>query len=95
MKRFLADALLVWLVISLMTYINEDDPQPDVNERITEFEDEIARHEAVTQKVDTSRLNPIHENHAARMAQAGSEFVVNVMDKGVDIVSQLIHGFMQ
>ena len=45
MKRFLADALLVWLVISLMTYINEDDPQPDVNERITEFEDEIARHE--------------------------------------------------
>ena len=70
MKRFLADALLVWLVISLMTYINEDDPQPDVNERITEFEDEIARHEVVTQKVDTTRLNPIHENHAARMAQA-------------------------
>lgn len=95
MKRFLADALLVWLVISLMSYVYERKPQADVNERITEFEDEIARHESLTQKVETSRLNPIRENQAARMAQAGSEFVVNVMDKGIDIVAQLVHGFMQ
>lgn len=95
MKRFVADALLVWLVLALVSYINEAEPQPDMDERISEFEDEIARHEAVTQKVETTRLNPIRENHAARMAQAGSEFVVDVMDKGVDIFSQLIHGFMQ
>ena len=95
MKRFLADALLVWLVLSLVSYVYKANPKPDVNERIEEFENEIAQHEAVTQKVETSRLNAIREIPAARMAQAGSEFVVNVMDTGIDIVSQLVHGFMQ
>lgn len=95
MKRFVADALLAWMVLALASYIMEQEPKPVIEERISEFEEDIARHETVKQQVETSRLNPIRENHAARMAQTGSEFVVDVMDTGIGIIAQFIDGFMQ
>ena len=95
MKRFVADALLAWMVLALASYIMEQEPKPAIEERISAFEEDIARHETVRQQVETSRLNPIHENHAARMAQTGSEFVVDVMDTGIGIIAQFIDGFMQ
>lgn len=93
MRRFLVDALLVLLLVSLASYINEPQAKKEISEKITEFEDEVARHDPLTQKVETSRLNEIHENPAARMAETGSNLVINVMEGSMQIVSELFHGF--
>lgn len=93
MKRFLVDALFVWLIISLMMYINEPKENITIDDKINEFEEEIARHEYVQQKVEGTRLNDIDENTASRLAQAGSDFIISIMDSGVNVVSRFIQGF--
>lgn len=93
MKRFVVDALFVWLIISLMMYISEPKQPTSIDDKISEFEDEIARHEHVRQKVEGTRLNDIDENAAARLAQAGSDFVISVMDSGINVLSRFVQGF--
>ncbi|NBJ64150.1 hypothetical protein D5266_02975 [bacterium c-19] len=93
MKRFVVDALFVWLIISLMMYITEPKQSTGINDKINEFEDEVARHEYVQQKVKGTRLNDIDENTAARLAQAGSDFVISVMDSGVNVLSRFVQSF--
>jgi len=95
MKRFLADVLLIWMLVSLASYITNASPKQELDEKITEFEDEVARHEPIRQKVETSHLNNIEENTASKMAEAGSDFIIDVMHTGMDLVSQFFHGFMQ
>lgn len=95
MKRFLVDAIFVWLIISLMMYITEPKQKTNIDDKINEFEDEIARHEHVQQKVEGTRLNDIDENAASRLAQAGSDFVISVMDTGIHVVSSFVQGFMK
>lgn len=95
MKRFLTDALLIWMIVTLVVYIHDAGEKPPLEDKITEFEEDVAQHKQVEQKVETSRLNPIEENAASRMAAAGSDFVIDVMDKGMSLLSQLVNGFMQ
>lgn len=93
MKRFLVDALFVWLIISLMMYISEPKQTMSIDDKINEFEEEIARHEHAGQKVEGTRLNDIDENTASRLAQAGSDFVINVMDTSIDVLARFVQGF--
>lgn len=93
MRRFVVDALLVLMLVSLASYINEPQAKEDLTNKIIEFEDEVAKHDPITQKVETSRLNEIHENNAAKMAEAGSDLVIGVMEGGMEIVSEMFHGF--
>ncbi len=95
MKRLITDALLIWMIVTLVTYIHDAGDTPKLDDKITEFEEDVARHVPIEQKVETSRLNPIEENAASRMAAAGSDFVIDVMDKGMSLLSQLVNGFMQ
>ncbi|MCI8541278.1 MAG: hypothetical protein HFE68_00495 [Erysipelotrichaceae bacterium] len=95
MKRFLTDALLIWLLVTLVSYLHDADEKPQLDEKISEFEEDVARHRPIEQKVESSRLNPIEENAASRMAAAGSDFVVDVMDKGMSLLSQFVYGLMQ
>ena len=93
MKRFLVDALFVWLIISLMMYINEPKENTTIDDKISEFEEEIARHERARQKVEGTRLNDIDENAASRLAKSGSDFVISVMYSGIEVVSRFVQGF--
>lgn len=95
MRRFLVDALLVLLLVTLATYISEPKTQEDLNHQISQFEDEVARHEPLTQKVESSRLNDIDENTAAKIAGSSSDFVITVMEKSVDVLAELVRGFMK
>jgi len=95
MKRFLIDALFVWLLLSLLMYMSSNQESERIDDKINEFEDEIARHERIVQKVETTRLNDIDENAASRLAQVGSDFVIDIMDSGITLLSDLIYGFMK
>lgn len=95
MRRFLADALLVLMLVSLATYITEPKKDLEIDQKIAEFEDDVARHEMVQQKVKDTRLNEIHENGAARLALSGSEAVIDLMHGSMDVLSQLFMGFQQ
>lgn len=95
MRRFLVDALLVLLLVSLASYINEPQEKDSIEHQIDQFEDEVAQHMPMHQKVETSRLNDIEENTAARLAQEGSGLIIDVMEKSLDLVSELVHGFCE
>lgn len=95
MKRFLTDALLVLLLVSLLSYISEPQTHADIDEKIEAFEGNVAQHKEVHQMVDDTYLNSINENGASKFAQAGSDVVIDLMQTSVDIVSQLFQGFMK
>lgn len=95
MRRFLVDALLVLLLVSLASYINEPKEKESLEHQIDQFEDEVAQHAPLHQKVETTRLNDIEENAAAKLAQEGSGLIIDVMEKSLDLVSELVHGFCE
>lgn len=95
MRRFLADALLVLMLVSLATYITEPKEKKEIDQKIAEFEDDVARHDRVEQKVEDTRLNEIHENGAARLAQSSSEAVIDLMHGSMDVLSQFFMGFQR
>lgn len=95
MKRFLADMLLVLLLVSLGSYIMEPKQEQSLTNKVDVFEHTIAQHQPIEQMVDDQYLKNIHENKAARLAKAGSDAVISIMDTSLSLLSELFQGFMQ
>ena len=95
MKRFLTDAFLVLLLVSLLSYMSEPKAKSDINSKIESFEDTVAQRKPVHQMVDDTYLNSINENGASRLAKAGSDTIINIMETSIDVVSELFQGFMK
>ena len=96
MKRFLADALLVCILISIGSYImHKDDRQngQSLQNEINQFEEDIAlRHEIKAEKEDVISLNDIEENAAGRIAKKSSEFVIDTIKGTVKAFSAMFDG---
>lgn len=95
MRRFIADAILIIVLVAIGNYITNDDSQKDrseVEKNIAEFEDEIANHQNVTPKSEPVHLNEIDENTAAKLARGASDFIVDIADGSAVILSQLFSG---
>lgn len=95
MKRFLVDAFFILLLVSIGSYMSEPQTKEDVNVKIEDFEDQIAKHQPIQQMVEDTSLNKIEDNAVARFAKSSSEIVVDVMDTSVSIVSELFQGLMK
>lgn len=95
MKRFLADMLLVLLLVSLGSYIMEPKQEQSLTNKVDVFEHTIAQHQPIEQMVDDQYLKNINENKAARLAKAGSDAVISIMDTSLSLLSELFQGFMQ
>lgn len=98
MKRFLADAILICILVALGSYINNQDvsgTQEVLNQKISEFEDDVALHKTITPKVKPVSLNEIDENMASRLAKTSSEFVVDTIQTSVGVISEIFHGLLK
>lgn len=98
MKRFLADVLLILLLVSIGSYINQEDSifeRADFSDKIADFEDDVAQHQIVTPKQTSGTLQDIKENNASRLAQSGSEFVVGTIHGTVGILAEVFGGILE
>lgn len=98
MKRFLADAVLILLLVSIGNYIKDQDDtksQISIQEKVDDFEDDIAQDHLVKQQVETTALNEIKENKASTFAKMSSEFVVDTIHTSVSAFSNIFDSIFE
>ena len=92
MKRFLADAVLIFVLITIGNYVKEQEHTQSsvtIEQKVSDFEDDIAQKHTIKQQVETGSLNEIKENKASALAKSTSEFVVHAIHSSVTAVSNI------
>lgn len=92
MKRFLADAVLIFVLITIGNYVKEQEHTQSsvtIEQKVSDFEDDIAQKHIIKQQVETGSLNEIKENKASALAKSTSEFVVDAIHSSVTAVSNI------
>lgn len=92
MKRFLADAILVFILISIGSYMLEKDERSEYTRLESEknrFEESIAKEKNLQIQQRKVVLNDIEENKAGQLAKTSSELVIDVMEGGVKLFSAI------
>lgn len=93
MKRFLQDAILVFLLVYAGSYIqNQDTKVKEVEHEVDEFENKIAQHKVIENN-DSAVL--MDENKASKMAKNSSKCIINCIEKGVVFISSIYDTFIQ
>ena len=92
MKRFLADAVLIFVLRTIGNYVKEQEHTQSsvtIEQKVSDFEDDIAQKHTIKQQVETGSLNEIKENKASALAKSTSEFVVDAIHSSVTAVSNI------
>lgn len=98
MKRFLADAVLILLLVSIGNYIKDQDTtrsQLSMQQKVDKFEDDIAQDHVIKQQVETTSLNEIRENKASSFAKMSSEFVISTIHTSVTAFSNIFDSIFE
>lgn len=98
MKRFLADALLICILVSVGSYISRQDDsgtQKELQEKIESFEEDVALKKTIRPKTEPVALNDIEDNGAGKFAKKSSEFVVNTIEGTVEAFSDIFAGIVK
>ncbi|MEG0328943.1 MAG: hypothetical protein RR537_01390 [Longicatena sp.] len=98
MKRFLADALLICLLVSIGSYINKADTtntKEVLENKVSDFEEDIALKKTLKKKQESIRLNDIEDNKAAKLAKKSSEFVVGAISTSVGVCADVFAGIVK
>ncbi len=94
MKRFLQDAILVFLLVYAGSYIqNQDTKVKEVEHEVNEFENKIAQHKVIENNHSNNII--MNENKASKMAKNSSECIINCIEKGVVFISSIYDAFIQ
>lgn len=67
----------------------------DIQAKINEFEADVSQQKPISAKVEGTSLHEIEENAASRFAKASSEVIVDIMDSGVSIFTELCRGIVE
>ena len=95
MKRFLADAILILILVGLGGYVQKQDEKVhSIEAEVEAFEDTIAQHKRITPKNTKVHLQDKEDNKASRMAKYGSAFVVDTLHGGVEVLSSLFDSLL-
>ncbi|MEG0737516.1 hypothetical protein [Amedibacillus sp. YH-ame10] len=97
MKRFLADALLICLLVSIGSYMLHKDDSPtqdDLKKQVDQFEDDIALQKEINTQRNSGTLNDIEDNAAGKLAKKSSEFVVDAIKGTVVTFSEVFDGII-
>lgn len=98
MKRFLADACLILILVSIGSYVNQkkdENPAQMVEQKVQELEDEVAQNKVVHPQSKPVALKDIEENRASQLAKKSSELIVDTISGTVGIVSDLFAGILR
>ena len=97
MKRFLADAVLILILVSIGSYIvqkEDSSTQDSVQKQVEQFEEDVALQKNLKTEKTSAGLNDIEDNRAGKLAQRSSELVVGVIRTTVETFSDIFHGIL-
>lgn len=98
MKRFLADAALILILVSIGSYIKHMDSDQSgitLQQKVDSFEEEIAQQHPIKKQVEASGLYEIKENKASQLAKTSSEFVIHGIKSSVSVVSDIFNSIFE
>ena len=85
MKRFIWDALLVFLLVAVGSYVqNKETSSMDITQKVQQFEQDIAT------QVQTNEIQK--ENRASRMAKTTSDLVVDAVKETAGLFAIVFDG---
>lgn len=97
MKRFLADVILILILVSVGSYITHKDDsatQETLEEKRLKFEEDVASSKELNTDNSSVSLNDIEDNRAGKMAKQSSEFVVDTIRGTVKTMSDIVEGIL-
>lgn len=91
MKRFIWDALLVFLLVAVGSYVqNKETSSMDITQKVQQFEQDIATQKSVSKQVQTNEIQK--ENRASRMAKTTSDLVVDAVKETAGLFAIVFDG---
>ncbi|BBK61927.1 hypothetical protein [Amedibacterium intestinale] len=91
MKRFIWDALLVFLLVAVGSYVqNKETSSMDITQKVQQFEQDIATQKNVSKQVQTNEIQK--ENRASRMAKTTSDLVVDAVKETAGLFAIVFDG---
>lgn len=91
MKRFVWDALLVFLLVAVGSYVqNKETSSMDITQKVQQFEQDIATQKNVSKQVQTNEIQK--ENRASRMAKTTSDLVVDAVKETAGLFAIVFDG---
>lgn len=91
MKRFIWDALLVFLLVAVGSYVqNKETSSMDITQKVQQFEQDIATKKNVSKQVQTNEIQK--ENRASRMAKTTSDLVVDAVKETAGLFAIVFDG---
>lgn len=91
MKRFVWDALLVFLLVAVGSYVqNKETSSMDITQKVQQFEQDIATQKSVSKQVQTDAIQK--ENRASRMAKTTSDLVVDAVKETAGLFAIVFDG---
>ena len=91
MKRFVCDALLVFLLVAVCSYVqNKETSSMDITQKVQQFEQDIATQKNVSKQVQTDAIQK--ENRASRMAKTTSDLVVDAVKETAGLFAIVFDG---
>ena len=91
MKRFIWDALLVFLLVAVGSYVqNKETSSMDITQKVQQFEQDIATQKNVSKQVQTNEIQK--ENRASRIAKTTSDLVVDAVKETAGLFAIVFDG---
>ena len=91
MKRFVWDALLVFLLVAVGSYVqNKETSSMDITQKVQQFEQDIATQKSFSKQVQTNEIQK--ENRASRMAKTTSDLVVDAVKETAGLFAIVFDG---
>ena len=91
MKRFIWDALLVFLLVAVGSYVqNKETSSMDITQKVQQFEQDIATQKNVSKQVQTNEIQK--ENRASRMAKTTRDLVVDAVKETAGLFAIVFDG---
>lgn len=90
MRRFILDLLLVLLIVSIVSVMSQSgqtNPK-SLSEQLAQFEDEI-EHGVIYHPDREVYLLQTEENRAGKLGKVLSQFVVRVVEEGVNFMKEI------
>ena len=87
MKRFFLDAVLILIVVSIGSTLNQQQPESTIQQRIEAFNQQIEKQEVIEPPVHRASMYQIQENTAGQLGANISEMVIRVVEDSVRMIA--------
>lgn len=91
MKRFIWDAMLVFLLVAVGSYVqNKEAVSMDITQKVQKFEEDVATQKNTSKQAYTGEIQK--ENRASRMAKTTSNLVVDTVKETAGLFAIVFDG---